>query len=90
MIESVLTLSTNHITKEDVEMLSKKENSFIAEFNYGFFLFTEPVLNLLNMIDNKYSKAFKEVVSLASQLNCQYICLDRDADCIDELQTFDW
>jgi len=93
MIDKILNASTGHITEEDVQLLEKESHFSVGNFEYGFFLFTQtakhnPAFDV--SYSYEYSKAFQELVALAERLGCRYICLDRDAEYIPGLPTFDW
>lgn len=85
MTSKTLTLSTAHITEKDNELLKKEDTFSVAPFEYGFFLFA------CSHNENKeYSKAFCDLLIYAKAMDCQYICLDSDANTIKGLEVFDW
>ncbi len=87
MISPILTLSIGHISEKDAKLLDAEETFSVGKFEYGYFLFTS-ITN--NKKLQEYSKAFRELINAALQADCQYICLDRDAELHPDLQVFDW
>jgi len=84
-INKMLTLSTGHCRKEDMEDLNKYA-SMTGE--YGMLIYV-------------YDKTFKEEIynrhlnyrimtNMARMAGCSYIMFDRDVPSVAELQTFDW
>lgn len=93
MIDKILTLSTAHITEEDAKYLGKEESFSVGDFGFGFFMFTyigRDIDELSEWCPKQYSIAFKNILKHARKKNCRYICLDCDADVIEDLQVFDW
>ena len=86
-IVKTLELSTAHITQSDNELLAVEKEMSIAYFEYGFFIFTPALEDMLH-----YSESMKKVVKYANENDCRFIILDRDAEQldIDELNTNEW
>jgi hypothetical protein len=85
-IDKILSVSTGNITYEDTQELEKEQGFTVAEYNEGFFLYTSLSYEYYGV----YSEAFHNIILLARELNCRFICFDADADPIPGLPTFDW
>jgi len=88
MISPILTLSIGHISEEDAKLLDTEETFSVGKFEFGYFVLLTSITR--NKKLQKYSKAFRELINIALQANCHYICLDRDAELHPDLQVFDW
>ena len=86
MIDKILSASTGNITQTDSEKLAEEDAFSVGNFEYGFFIFTNTAENSLS----KYSTAFGDLVRLAKQLDCRFICLDCDAEPVPGLRSFVW
>lgn len=79
-IRSFLTLSTAHITRETSESLSERDYNF---GEYGHFIWAGgPQANI--------SGDLWDVINYTRDLGCAYVLLDRDADTVDNLPTYEW
>ena len=88
MISPILTLSIGHISEKDAKLLYAEETFSVGKFEFGYFVLLTSITR--NKKLQKYSKAFRELINIALQANCHYICLDRDAELHPDLQVFDW
>ena len=88
MISPILTLSIGHISEEDAKLLDTEETFSVGKFEFGYFVLLTSITR--NKKLHEYSKAFRELINTALQADCQYICLDRDAELHPDLQVFDW
>jgi hypothetical protein len=88
---SVLDLSTAHLSEAICADLNGEPGVIAHQFTYGWLMWVPP-----NPDESSTAAidAMPEVV-LAIQrytrgVGCDYVLFDRDADCIDELPTWDW
>lgn len=90
MISKTLNVSTGNITEDDKNFLEEEKSFSVGDFHYGFFVNIAAFSNRSFTAGNKYSKAFHTVIALAKNLDCDYICFDRDADLIPGFPVFNW
>lgn len=89
-----LVLSTSHIRPSTADlldqwapMLPEARPLGVAEAGYGWFVLTDPLDGeALEMVPPELRAA----IDFARAQGCRWLLLDRDADCVDELQTFGW
>lgn len=86
-IEKALTLSTAHITEETARWLDTNPDRFVIypKKNYGWFI---SVGELEDFEGIPSDLVF--LIGYAMGSDCCWIQLDRDAETIMELPTFDW
>lgn len=101
-VRLVLDLSTAHITESDSRLLSV-EAAFndvpslrVVPFEYGFYLTIISDLKEF-LADDKsalreagLSDAFIKILEKAAAHEINFIILDRDGGCDDELEVFEW
>ena len=95
-IERMITISTAHISEETEQLLieNAENNHFgISVYSkdvYGFWIYVPNKLN--NVIDNneKLPDDLWNCIMLAINNGCTWLCLDRDGEIVDGLETFDW
>jgi len=98
--KSILDISTGHVTLPSREWLdaqavisaayrdeAKDEApiSTIAGFGYGWFLTANPSESALK----RMPEDVKAILAYARSRRCAYVVLDRDADAIDELPSYE-
>lgn len=98
--KSILDISTGHVTLKSREWLdaqavistayrdeAKDEApiSTIAGFGYGWFLTANPSESALE----RMPEDVKAIVEYARSQRCDYVVLDRDADAVDDLPTYE-
>lgn len=88
-IESIIVLSTAHITQETAEAFELEHLPFtVWKCEYGF------VVSARNFETDQFKPSIPEdlaaVQVLARDNGCRYIMLDRDGPTVEELSTFDW
>lgn len=96
-LNTYLDLSTSHITQLDGEKL-ESDTAGIIRYNkdeYGWFIHVHAGDNdFRDMRDSAHdagmSEAFLNLLSTAHAAGCTLICLDRDAEQMSGLPTFDW
>jgi len=93
-ISKVLTLCTSHITKGDNDLMIAKPMAgpvVYYDFEYGWWIYVnknpQPVKNF---VGRGLSGALPTLLEFARAHDCQWIKLDRDADPIDALPTYEW
>ena len=96
-IAKLITLSTAHITDKTSVLLDKewKENNFqIAVYDkngYGFFIYISEGTKEKAFDDSSdLPKDLKDCIKFAVEKECEWLCLDCDAEPIDELPKYDW
>ena len=79
-IQSFLTLSTAHITRETSDRLTENGYNY---GEYGHFIYVGgPLWDV--------SGDVLDVKNYARSCGCHYILLDRDGDTVDKLPTYEW
>ena len=89
-----LVISTSHIRPATADLLDQwapmvpeSRPLGVAEAGYGWFVLTDPLDGLeREMVPNELWAA----IEFARAQGCRWLLLDRDADCIDGLETFEW
>lgn len=89
-----LVISTNHIRPSTADlldhwalMLPEARPLGVAEAGYGWFALADPLDGEeLEMVPPELRAA----IDFARAQGCRWLLLDRDADCVDGLETFDW
>ena len=96
MIGTILELSSSHITEADALLLSSKDGrnntTLIYENEYGWLLY-RPSVSYVDegFTDIGLSEAFKDALVYAfMELKVDFLRIDRDAEAIRSLPTFDW
>lgn len=98
-ISKMLTVSTAHLTKEDVRYLElagstdygdltvyeKRFHSVYYESLYGWFVYVPDDLNEIDVSEN-----LKHILAFAKSHECDWMCFDEDGCVIKELDTYDW
>lgn len=96
-VRKYLDASTSHITKEDAELLdgpapvpvrlNREEGAFIHVAQYEH---QELEGQIVAVRKEGFSAAFARLLRFARANHCDWILLDRDADVLPGLETFDW
>lgn len=92
LIFKVLDISTNHMSREDVDNLDQEVAGGMAPVyvlkEYGWLIYVGEIND--NWPGEQWSEAFLNVLKLAADLGCDYVRWDRDGLIYDELPFFDW
>lgn len=90
MIKKILEINGGHISKETANTLSSEPefvNLFIQELDYGWMLSECEDTDL----DTEWRhNDLREIMLKARELGCDYVILDADAECLDDLNVYDW
>lgn len=97
-VRKFLDLSTAHMTETDSKILEMQPKSMtVISYEEGFFVYTGPRdcagdTNefIEDMEGNALSDAFQKVMLYARDLDCAYVCFDRDAGQHPDFEVFDW
>lgn len=89
-----LVISTSHIRPSTADLLDQWAPMLpecrplgVAEAGHGWFVLTDPLEGEeRDMIPSELWKA----IAFARAQGCRWLLLDRDADTVDALETFDW
>lgn len=89
-----MVISTSHIRPSTASLLDQWAPMLpdgrplcVAETGYGWFVLADPIDEaLLDMVPIE----LRSVIDFARLHGCRWLLLDRDADCTDGLETFDW
>ena len=98
-IAKMLTVSTAHLTKEDVRYLELAGSSDYGDLTvyekrfhgqcyenlYGWFVYAPDDLNERNAPEN-----LRHILTFAKNNECDWICFDEDGCVVKELNTYDW
>ena len=89
-IQKLLTLSTAHITQQEMQRISDDEaQSFVVYPNdYGAFILVEDTG--LSCPSEPDMPRLSALAAYARAKGCAWIKLDCDADTIEALPTYDW
>lgn len=87
-ISKMLTISTAHIRKETPELLDDGIRYLIVykKDEYGWFIFVPSY-------ENNVSKAMPDLHRLlvfAKDMDCEWLCLDRDGEILEYLPIYKW
>jgi hypothetical protein len=88
-------LSTAHITGEDAKLLGDPDvrdaaGLAVYENEYGFFIPVPPVGDYFTGRADGFSEEFCNLVQFCQEQDIELIRLDRDAQVVVGLPTFDW
>lgn len=93
MIRRFLDLSTAHVSEETGSWLDRQTLPDLATYPHvhemvgtGWFVWADPDPSPETQVPDDLRALF----TYARSQNCDYILLDRDAETLDELPTFDW
>ena len=89
-IERMLVLSTAHITQQTSELLAADAMGELVVYpknGYGFFVLV-PTEESQTVSD--CTEDLQACMALAKESGCQWLMLDRDAETIETLPTYDW
>ena len=93
-IERVLSISTAHISAETDEKLRNGDMdeagmSVYEKGEFGWFIFVDHVVECFWYKD-EIPEDLMRCIRLAQANHCEWLCLDRDAETVDNLPTYDW
>ena len=89
-IESALVLSTAHITEQTSALLTSDAIDGLAVYpkgEYGFFVYV-PEESSEDISD--CPKDLMACIEAAKERGCEWLMLDRDAETLEALPTYDW
>lgn len=92
-IDRTLVCTTSHITAEDNQQLFDEETNLVVYSmdEYGYMIWTGGNTFQLYMQEAKnISDSFRILLTFAKQQKCEWLRLDRDAEEIEGLETFEW
>ena len=90
-ISKILTISTAHITEETARLLDiepDNDNMHLSVYNkaeFGWFVYVYKNIDAINVPDD-----LRKCLELAKANDCEWLCLDCDADVVDELDEYEW
>ena len=82
-IRKILFLSTAHLDPDSGQQANPQWASMTSE--YGFLVYVGT-----NWVLREAPECVQRAAEVARRNGCEYICFDRDADIIDELETWEW
>jgi hypothetical protein len=89
-----LVISTSHIRPSTADLLDQWAQMLpafrplgVAESGHGWFVLTDPLDGEARMM---VPPELLAAIDFARRQGCRWLLLDRDADCVDGLETFDW
>ena len=91
-VVKTLVVSTAHTTEKDNLRLERESDLVHYELGeYGWLIYVnKQILDEYPDALKAYSYGFKQVVLLAQEKGCDYLRLDRDANTVDGLVTYNW
>ena len=88
-IAKVLTISTSHIKKETAALLDDKSwdggISVFEKGEFGWWIYIPSYYSGENIPQD-----LNDCILLARKHGCEWLCLDRDAEELDFLKTYEW
>lgn len=87
-IDKMLTISSFHISGETSEFLddeSRAELVVYGKATFGWFIVVDHAATEENVPDD-----LKRVLDLAREKGCAWLCLDQDANILEELPEYNW
>ena len=90
-ISKILTISTAHITEETARLLDlepKNNDMWLTVYNksnFGWFMYVHKDLDDRNIPDD-----LRKCLEFAKENDCDWLCLDCDADIVDGLDEYEW
>lgn len=89
MVTKMLELSTAHIKESTNQWLEYQSNIVtFCKKGYGWFIFV-PDDEIEEYLDG-VPEDLKDIIKYAVMKKCNWICLDSDADTIEQLTQYDW
>jgi len=90
-----LDVSTAHITEKDNELLRKEDLALsVYDYEYGYFLYSgdgaTSEADFARMEDAGFSKELLNLVRIAHEKGCKFLCLDCDGPVYNDIPQFDW
>lgn len=93
-ITKMLTISTAHITKETALLLDICTDGVVREISnpvyskgdYGWFIY----IGCNDSDDPFIPNDLRKCLKLAENNDCDWLCLDRDAEIVDGLDKYEW
>ena len=97
-VEKYLSVSTVHITQEDCQKLSWPQEDLpiqVVAHENGWWIAVYDKQTLKEYVfpcirENGYSKAFINVIKMASKANCLWLNIDYNGDIVEGLSFCDW
>lgn len=88
-IDRVLVCSTSHITAEDNQSLFDEETGLVVYEmgEYGWLILARPIDA---SEPRKHSDTLEKLLAFTRKHRCDWLRLDRDANEIEGLETFEW
>ena len=94
-ISKMLTISTAHIHPYHVKFLDTEARNIRADIvvyekaKYGWFIYTGEVMFAEWRISH-VPFSIKDCMTLARNNGCDWLCLDRDGELVDDLPEYEW
>lgn len=93
-IQSVLVMSTGHVTEQDSVLLEKwvtdlQTPFWVVSTSYGWMVWVDPD-SIPDMLDKGGSPALGQLIQVARDNGCDWLRLDADVPMNDGFPTFDW
>lgn len=92
-ISKMLTVSTAHISKETAELLENETKDLVVykKENYGWFIHVLS-LDWENDLEDYLNIPYdlKNILCFTINNGCEWLCLDRDGEIINDLNVYDW
>lgn len=87
-IETMLVISTGHVTLKTAKMLDSNPNIWpVKGYRHGEYGWLFPVPP---EIEEHIPLDLYRVLSAAKEQGCVWLLMDRDAEALDDLKVFDW
>lgn len=92
-IEKILTLSSAHIQGSTADFLDKEDRGVLVVYDkpkYGWFIYVNSEEEAFEEELTLVPQDLANLLTLAKEHDCTWLCLDSDVENEDGLPTFDW
>lgn len=89
-ITKMVTISTAHIKESTTSFLEETLLFPVYQFDYFYMIWIDDDTEYYDTFKNEIPKNLWDCIMFAHNLGCQWLCLDRDGEIVDELQVYEW
>ena len=90
-ITKMVTISTVHIKESTTSFLEETLLFSVYQFDYFYIIWIDnDTESYLKPFKNEIPNDLWDCIMFAHNLGCQWLCLDRDGEIVDELPVYEW
>lgn len=89
-ITKMVTISTAHIKESTTSFLEETLLLPVYPSDYFYMIWIEDDTEYYDTFKNAIPKDLWDCIMFAHNLGCQWLCLDRDGEIMDELAVYEW